>query len=367
MNLVIRRSLSLTVLTILLLSSSRSAYAESFVFVSLLEQRQIAVFRRDVGSGELEPAHLIACPAEPAFLAVANDGRTLFASLRSSGQLASFRIDPTSGQLSLIHVVDGGEDPAFLITDRTGKFLLTAYYVSNRVTVHRIAEDGRLSAAPVQSVATADNAHGIAIDSQNQSVYVAHTGANRIDQFRFDPQTGNLTPLDPPFVAAWPGQHPRHIVLHPSDRWAYCSNEAGNSAEDGASMYARDEVTHVLTLRQSVSSLPEDFDALQNSTSRCLMTPEGQFLYVANRGHNSIAGFAIDPNSGRLTRISVTPTEAIPRSFAISPDGRHLYAAGEASGRLAAYRIAENGELKPLNSIRSGPISWAVLAVDTQP
>ncbi len=75
----------------------------------------------------------------------------------------------------------GGEDPAFLVTDRSGKFLLTAYYVSDNVTVHRVASDGRLSDVPVQSVATADNAHGIAIDSENQSVYVAHTGANRVD------------------------------------------------------------------------------------------------------------------------------------------------------------------------------------------
>lgn len=364
---MIRHSLILTMVAMLLFSSSRSACGESFVMVSLLKQRQIVVFRRDVDSGELEPAHVVDCPAEPAFLAASNDGRTLFASLRSSGQLASFRIDPTSGHLSLIHVVDGGEDPAFLLTDRTGNFLLTAYYVSNRVTVHAVAADGRLSTMPVQSIATADNAHGIAIDSLNESVYVAHTGANRIDQFRFDPQTGHLTPLNPPFVVARPGQHPRHIVLHPSDRWAYCSNEAGSSAEDGAAMYARDETTRCLTLQQSVSSLPADFDASRNATSRCLMTPHGEFLYIANRGHDSIAGFAIDRTSGHLTRVSVTPTEAIPRSFAISPDGRHLYAAGEASGQLAAYRIAASGELKPIRSVPSGPVSWAVIAVDTQP
>lgn len=132
-------------------------------------------------------------------------------------------------------------------------------------------------------------------------------------------------------------------------------------------MYARDETTRCLTLQQSVSSLPADFDASRNATSRCLMTPHGEFLYIANRGHDSIAGFAIDRTSGHLTRVSVTPTEAIPRSFAISPDGRHLYAAGEASGQLAAYRIAASGELKPIRSVPSGPVSWAVIAVDTQP
>ena len=227
--------------------------------------------------------------------------------------------------------------------------------------------DGRLSDAPVQSLTTADNAHGIAIHSDDQSVYVSHTGANRIDQFHFDPHAGRLTPFNPPFVAAKPGQNPRHIVLHPSNRWAYCSNEAGGSAEDGASMYSLDDLTRGLTLQQSVSSVPEDFNANENSTSRCLMTPNGSVLYVANRGHNSIAGFTIDQTSGRLKRISMTPTEANPRSFTITRDGRHLYVAGEASGRVTGYRITGSGELSSISTVESGPVSWAVLAVDIQP
>jgi 6-phosphogluconolactonase len=356
-----------TICVLLFCAGGLTACADSFVFVSLLEQRKIVTFHRNTETGKLERRSAMACPAEPAFLAASEDGRILFVSLRSSGQLAAFRIDSSDGQLNLIHVVEGGEDPAFLVTDRSGKFLLTAYYVSDKVTVHRVAFDGRLSDVPVQSVATADNAHGIAIDSENQSVYVSHTGANRVDQFRFDPSRGRLTPLEPPFVAAKPAQNPRHIVLHPSNRWAYCSNEAGGSAEDGASMYTRDKGGMGLTLQQSDSSLPENFDANRNSTSRCLMTPDGKFLYVANRGHNSIAGFSIHQKSGRLTRICVTPTEAVPRSFTITRDGRHLYAAGEASGRVAAYRIADSGELAPISTIESGPVSWAIVAVETQP
>jgi 6-phosphogluconolactonase len=357
---------NLALCVLLLIAAQLTAQAESFVFVSLLQQRKIVTFHRNSETGELERRAATDCPAEPAFLAAAEDGRTLFASLRSSGQLAAFRVDPSSGQLSLINVVEGGEDPAFLISDRSGRFLLTAYYVSDKVTVHRVASDGRLSDTPVQSIATADNAHGIAIDAENRSVYVSHTGANRVDQFRFDPEQGRLTPLDPPFVAAKAGQNPRHIVLHPSNCWAYCSNEAGGSAEDGASMYTRDDEMR-LTQLQSISSLPEGFDALQNSTSRCLMTPDGKFLYVANRGHNSIAGFSIDPQSGQLTRVCMIPTEAVPRSFAITRDGRHLYAAGESSGHVTAYRIANSAQLESIHRVESGPISWAVVAVETQP
>jgi 6-phosphogluconolactonase len=335
----------LTVCVLVFCAAGRTACADSFVFVSLLQQRKIVTFHRDIETGKLDRRAETDCPAEPAFLAASEDGRTLFASLRSSGQLAAFRIDPSHGQLSLINVVEGGEDPAFLIPDRSGKFLLTAYYVSDKVTVHSIASDGRLSDSPVHAVATADNAHGIAIDSENQSVYVSHTGANRVDQFRFASGQGRLTPLEPPFVLAKPGQNPRHIVLHPSNRWAYCSNEAGSSDADGASMYTRD-LNMRLTLQQSVSSLPDDFDAGQNSTSRCLMTRDGKYLYVANRGHHSIAGFSIDQQSGQLARVSVTPTEAIPRSFTITRDGRHLYAAGEGSGHVAAVSVRRSASCR---------------------
>ena len=355
------------VLTLTFLFLASETRGESFVFVSLLEQRQIVTFARDAETGRLERRHVTDCPAEPAFTAASNDGRLLFVALRSSGQVAAFRIHPTDGTLSLINAVAGGDDPAFLMSDRSGMFLLTAYYVSNKVSVNRLAADGRLSESPVASLPTAANAHGIAVDSINEYVYVSHTGANRIDQFHFDAKSGQLTPLEPPFVTANPGQNPRHVVLHPNNLWAYCSNEAGGSAEDGASFYVRNPITKTLTLTQSMSSLPADFDAIQNSTARCLMTPNGKLLYVANRGHNSLAGFAIDSTSGHLNRISITPTERVPRSFTITQDGHFLYAAGEASGRVAGYRIEETGELRALESVDSGPVSWAVLAVETRP
>ena len=343
-----------------------TARGDSFVFVSLLQQRQIVTFRRDPETGELTRSHATDTPAEPAFMAASADGRTLFVSLRSSGQLASYRVDPATGRLELIGVVDGGPDPAFLALDRSGKFLLTAYYVDNKVSVHAIEASGKLSATPVDSRPTAANAHGIAIDSRNEGVYVSHTGANRIDQFRFDSMSGKLKPLEPPFAVARPGQNPRHITLHPSDRWAYCSNEAGGSDQDGASMYLRDPGNKTLCLAQSVSSLPDDFDATKNSTAHCEMTPDGRHFYVANRGHDSIAAFAIAPDTGELTRVSITPTEAVPRSFTITADGKYLYAAGEKSGQVAGYRIRESGSLEPIGVVPSGPISWAVLAVETK-
>ena len=102
----------------LLFASGLTAWGESFVFVSLLQQRQIVTFHRNMDSGELERRHVTACPAEPAFMASSSDGRILWVSLRSSGQLAAFRIEPSNGQLSLINVVNAGDDPAFLFVSK---------------------------------------------------------------------------------------------------------------------------------------------------------------------------------------------------------------------------------------------------------
>ena len=336
----------------------------SFAFVSLLEKRQIVTWRRENETGKLNRVAVTDCPAEPANTLGSSDGKFLFVSFRSSAELASYRIDRETGKLSLISVVPAGEDPAYLLLDRTGRFLFTAYYVSNKVTVHSVSDNGTLSAKPADSKTTAQNAHGVCIDSSNTFVRVSHTGANRIDQFQFDAKTGKLTPLDPAFVIAPAGQNPRHIVLHPSDRWAYCSNEAGSSLEDGVSCYECDLQSGQLRLVHSVRSLPGDFDAMQNSTAECLLTSDGRFLYVANRGHNSLAGFSVDQKSGRLDLISITPTEAVPRSFAITRDNRFLYAAGEATGKIACFRIEPDGKLTRFETLDSGPVSWCITCVE---
>ena len=335
--------------------------AGNWLFVSLLQEKAIVTFERDVETGSLIRRGRTVCPAEPAILSTSSNGELLFVSLRSTGQLASYRIDSSTGTLKLLSVVEGGDDPAYLQTDRTGQFLFTAYYAANKVTVHRVLPDGRLSDTPLQTVPTAARAHGIAVDTGNHAVFVPHTGANRIYQFHFDPKQGRLKAAAPPFLTTPDSHHPRHLMLHPSDRWAYTSDEAG----DSISVYEVDSTQATLEKKQTVSSIPADFDGSKNSTARCEITPDGRFIYVANRGHDSIAGFAIDQNSGMVTSLGQFPTEPTPRSFSISPDGRHLYAAGQASGRLVVYRIGDTGDLEDIGRFESGPVSWSALCVDT--
>lgn len=354
------RHLLLLLISPFLFVTEARAQDRSWLFASLLETKTIVSFERNPQSGELVRRGETTCPAEPACMGVSPDRRTLFVSFRSTGQLASLRINPENGRLKLLSVVEGGEDPAYLLPDKSGKFLLSAYYQSNKVCVHRISEDGSLSAEPVQTIPTAEKAHGIVLDTKNDFAFVTHTGANRIYQFRFDNQTGHLTANDPPFLSTDEADHPRHIALHPTDKWAYVSNEAG----DSVGVYQTDREQGTLEFLQRVSTIPEDFDGRQNSTARCEMTPDGRFVYVANRGHDSIAGFAIDQKTGRVTSLGQTPTEQTPRSFTIDSNGKFLYAAGQGSGKIAAFRILDTGKLERFATYDSGPVSWWVVAAD---
>ena len=338
------------------------AWAKSWLFVSLLREKQIVTFERDVDTGELTRRGTTNCSAEPAFQSVSRDSKTLFVSYRSTGELASFRINANDGSLTPISVVDGGEDPAYLLSDRDGRFLLSAYYLANKVVVHRLGKDGSISKKPLQTIPTADKAHGFVLDSKNRIAFVPHTGANRIYQFHFDANSGRLSASSPPFFSTPVHEHPRHIMMHPSDRWAYTSNEAG----DSIGVYAVNQKKGTLKSIQTVSSIPDDFDGAKNATARCEISPDGRFVYVANRGHDSIACYSIDQKTGRVTSLGQVPTEKTPRSITIEPKGRFLYGAGQGSGKIAAFRIQPDGTLKRFATYESGSVSWWALAVDTK-
>src|SRR5262249_50252286 len=134
-------------------------------------------------------------------------------------------------------------------------------------------------------------------------------GPNVIMQFRFDAQTGNLTPNSPLRVEQAERVGPRHYCFHPTQNVVYFSNEQGCSVTG----YRLDSTTGTLSAMQTIATMPEEYSA-RNTCSQIHLTPSGRFLYVGNRGHNSIAGFTVDP-SGRLTAIGHASTEPVPSAF----------------------------------------------------
>ena len=320
----------------------------SFMYVSLQGEDKIARFTQDEATGALTQREDIPMPGGPAAIGVAPGRRFFYVARRGERRLSSLRVDPASGALSLIGTVGLTSDPCWIATDRAGRFVLAAYYEGRGVTVHRIGTDGVAVDPPTTRLETARGAHCFQTDPSNRFAFVPHIagrGPNEIWQFAFDAQTGRLTPSSPAKVTPDQPVGPRHYCFHPSLDRVYFSNEQGSSV----TAYRLDRGAGTLTALQTVSTLPQGWSG-QNSTSKIQIVPSGRFLYVPNRGHNSIAGFAVDGTTGLLTALGQTPSEKVPRAIGLDPAGRFLYAAGNESGRLAAYAIEDTGALRAIGT-----------------
>jgi 6-phosphogluconolactonase len=328
----------------LFLSVTMSLHADTFVYVSMAPEKKIQTFRLDPKDGNLTAVEAIAVDGAPGALAVDPQRKFLFASLRTNSTLASFRIDAATGKLTPLSTaaLPKDENAAFVGTDRTGRWLISASYAAGKVVVHEI-KDGMIQTPPVQTVTTAKTAHSFTTDRDNQYVFVPHVTPNAVYQFRLDEKTGKLTDAGKA-AGGTDKAGPRHLAFHPTKSMVYTSDEQGSSIT--AYEYSPAGLKPVQTL----STLPADFKGA-NTTAEVKVHPSGKFAWVSNRGHDSLAGFAID-NTGKLTALGQTPTEKTPRSFEISPDGRHLFGAGEGSGKLAVYQVdLDTGKLTPQRTL----------------
>ncbi len=342
------------------------------LYVCLQDEDKIAAFAMDTGTGQLTPQAAVPAAGGPSVMAISPDRRTLYVGHRTQPTISSFRIDHNTGGLTRLGTVSPAHAPTFLAPDRTGRYLLCAYYQGGGAGVHPVADDGAVGAPPLDQLATATGAHAIATDPSNRFAFVPHIarlndnvleppeenpGPNVIMQFRFDAQTGRLTPNSPFRVEPTERLGPRHYCFHPTRDFVYFSNEQGCSV----TLYRLDRATGTLSAVQTVTTLPQGYIA-RNTCSQIHLAASGRFLYVANRGHNSIAGFAVDAATGQLTAIGHVSTEAVPSAFSLDPAGNFVFAAGTASGRLASYRINETGALTPLAIYALGQRPAAVLA-----
>ena len=306
----------------------------------------------DPESGKLSPKSEVAVTGGPSPLAISPDRKVLYVGHRGSSELSSFRIDQDTGGLTQSGTVSLEAAATFLATDRKGRYVLSAYYQGAHAAVHPVGDDGAVGGLPIEWLETATGAHAMQTDPSNKFAFVPHiagNGPNAIFQFRFDENTGHITPNSPPRVELEEHLGPRHFCFHPTQDILYFSNEQGCSVTG----YRLDTSTGTLSAFQTVPTIPASFTE-RNTCSQIQISASGKFLYAPNRGHNSIAGFSVDP-AGRLTAIGQVPTEAVPGSFSLDPEDKFLFAAGTESGRLASYRInGDTGELTPLETYPVG-------------
>ncbi len=315
--------------------------------------RGIYLSHLDLETGRLQPPVLAGETTNPSFLAIHPSRPLLYAvgeisgfQGKKTGAVSAFSMDPTSGKLTLLNQQSSqGPGPCHVSVDGTGKNVLVANYGGGSIACLPIAADGSLAEATcsIQHEGSSINpqrqqgphAHSINLDAANRFAFVADLGMDKIMVYRFDAAKGLLTPNDPPWTKSTPGAGPRHFSFHPNGRFAYVINELHSTVT--AMQY--DAARGVLAPLQTVSTLPDDFDG-KNSTAEVQVHPSGKFLYGSNRGHDSIAVFAIDAATGKLTSVGRVATQGkTPRNFGIDPTGRFLLAANQTTDNVVVFRI----------------------------
>jgi 6-phosphogluconolactonase len=346
-----------------------AAQAATFVYVSNAEDGTIGMYTLGA-DGTLQPGARVEAGKPVMPMSVSPDKRFLFAAVRSKPfTVVSYSIDRGTGALKRLSAGPLAESFPYIQVDHTGRYLLGASYGGHLVSVNAIGNDGKVS-EPIQVVPTARNAHAIITDRINRYVFVPHLGTDQVFQFRFDAKTGKLTANTPPLVQLKAMTGPRHIVVSPDNKFAFLLNELVATV----TTLSLDASTGLLTEVGSVSALPADTRLVPGAprgavgvpgqaprdtsndiwASDLHVTPDGKFLYAAERTSSSIGAFSVDA-TGKLTYLSSTPTEKQPRGFRIDPKGRYMVVSGEKSDTISVYAIdGASGALTPLQKYPTG-------------
>ena len=329
----------------------------------------------DATSGTLSPPQLVATAVNPSYVAVHPSGAFLYAvnevgdfGGQSSGSLTAYRVDVAGALTEIGRVSSLGADPCYVSVDHSGRFAFVANYGGGSIASYRIAEDGTLGAgASVQHTGSgphanqkSPHAHFIAESSQRGRVYVADLGIDQVRVYNLDSADGKLT-LNTSALGQLPkGSGPRHLAFHPSNKYVFVNNELSSTV----TVFAHDAGSGGLKELQTVSTVPTGFTGA-NNTAEILVSADGKFVYVSNRGHNSIAVFPVDETTGQLALLEATPSGGDwPRDFKFDPTGNFLLVEHQKSDNIVVLRVDRStGKLTPTgHELRvSKPVSIAFM------
>lgn len=331
----------LLVLMLGLSACSTQRVDRQVLYLSCSTGQRLVAYTIEPKTGALSELQSVELEGRGGPIALTDDGQALYAVIGNPPRLVPMTRDISTGKLTALEPTPLPDTPTYLDIDATGRFALTAAYGAGTVHSFRLNPDRTVVAAPVQTTKTDKNAHACLIDPSNRFVYIPHTGPNAIFQFGFDASEGKLKTTVQPIIVKGGGtadqpQGPRHYAYHPRLDVVYFVNELDSSV----AAYTWDRTAGNLQRFQSMSTLPGRWDG-KNTCADIHVTPDGRFLYASNRGHDSIAAYRLD-SDGNMTMIDTFPTEAVPREFAIDLNGEYLYAAGLRTNKLVAYAIDRN-------------------------
>ena len=335
-------------------------------YTTKTESKGIYAYEFDADTGRLTPKGVAAETPDPSWVAVHPGGKYLYAANEAgkASTVSAFAVDVKSGKLTLLNQMPSlGEDPCYLSFDKTGKYVLVANYSSGTIAVFPILADGRLGehtamvkdagpTGPNKKHQEGPHAHWIETSPDNRFVLVADLGLDEVLVYKLDATSGTLTPNEPAFARLKAGSGPRHAVFYPNGKFVFAVSELSSTATS----FAYDVKKGTLKETGTASTLPPGFSG-RNDVAETAVHPNGKFLYVSNRGNDSIAILSIDPGNRTLAPAGGIPTGGKePRHFAIDPSGKYLLAENQFSNNIVVFKIdPATGGLTPTGQVVEVP------------
>lgn len=362
-----------TILLLLALISFYNSHSQnSYVFFGSYTPDKrvegIFVYQLDTIKGKLTKITSVKNISNPSYLSLSNNGQFLYSCTESrtpnAGSVSSFKFDAKNKSLTFLNSQKtNGENPAYLSLDHTGKWLADANYTGSSISVFPLAEDGKInpiiqhlpftegSVNPERQKSS--HVHSVFFSPDNNYIVSPDLGADKIRIFPFN--SNKKEPLDisnSSFVKNIPGSGPRHFVFHPNKKWGYCIEEIAGAI----SAYTLEKGQLNLIERIKIESKKESTDF---GSAEILISPDGKFLYVSNRGiENSISIYSIEKD-GSLKNIGTQSSLGNhPRNFAVDPSGKFLIVANMNSGSVIVFkRNLQTGLLKKVSKLKLKNIS----------
>lgn len=310
-------------------------------------------FDRDKQSMEIKQT--IAGAESPSFITIHPDGKYLYSVNRGSisdnpkeGSSSAFSIDPKNGQLALINQQPTqGNSPCHISTDRNGNYAFVSHYGSGNLTILPIQKDGSLDkvsdniqhqgSSANQNRQKGPHLHSILPSPDNQYILAADLGIDKTMVYEFD--NGKAQQVTPALNAE-PGSGPRHFTFHPNGKFVYVAEELSSTV--GVYPYLPGQEMDYL---QMISTLPKDYQG-NNSVADIHFSPSGKYLYVSNRGHNSLVVFEVNATDGKLRVLGHEPIRGDwPRNFLVDPKGEFIWVANRRTDEITMFKIKQDGML----------------------
>jgi 6-phosphogluconolactonase len=304
-------------------------------------------------TGELTFLHNTGGILNPSYLTINSQKDRLYSVSEEEtkeGSVAAFIINSPSGELTYVNAHSSlGGAPCHIVLDQSEKFLFVSNYNGGNVNLFPLLEDGSIGLMLDNVVHSGErfqfnpqavsHPHCVVVSPSNQFFIIPDLGLDTIFTYRIDKSNKLILHNK---VEVKKGTGPRHFVFHPAGHFGYVINELNSTI----TVFANNEHNGILTEIQSITTLPVDYTGT-NSCADIHISKDGQFLYGSNRGHDSIAVYAINQENGHLAFVEHTKTKGQkPRSFVLDPSGKFLLVANQNSNSIVTFEIdAASGRL----------------------